>query len=176
MLSGMGAKRNYRWWVISQMKQHGAVDIAAMRKKFGGLPKSTDDELRAMVVWLLSRSDASLDAPKHDTPDSPTLLDTLAAPADVGPGSADTVDAFLRRVGIEFAPREEAVLRRRLLAEEPETLQAVGDAFGLTRERARQIEARALGKLRQFLRRRPEMLGQLRPSQRARVEAALAGR
>ena len=40
----------------------------------------------------------------------------------------------------------------RLLADEPKTLQEVADHYGLTRERARQIEAKVIQKLREFLR------------------------
>ena len=47
--------------------------------------------------------------------------------------------------------REKNLLHARLLAEEPKTLQEVADQYGLTRERARQIEARVVAKLRDFL-------------------------
>ncbi|MBC7384756.1 MAG: RNA polymerase factor sigma-32 [Cryobacterium sp.] len=47
--------------------------------------------------------------------------------------------------------REKKLLRDRMLAEEPKTLQEVADLYGLTRERARQIEAGVLVKLREFL-------------------------
>ncbi|MGK5083804.1 RNA polymerase factor sigma-32 [Bdellovibrionota bacterium FG-1] len=47
--------------------------------------------------------------------------------------------------------KELRILKDRLLAEEPKTLQEVADLYGLTRERARQIEAKVLIKLREFL-------------------------
>jgi RNA polymerase sigma-32 factor len=47
--------------------------------------------------------------------------------------------------------RELKLLHARLLAEEPKTLQEVADQYGLTRERARQIEAKVVSKLREFL-------------------------
>jgi RNA polymerase sigma-32 factor len=47
--------------------------------------------------------------------------------------------------------RERKLLHDRLLAEEPKTLQEVADLYGLTRERARQIEAKVISKLREFL-------------------------
>ena len=47
--------------------------------------------------------------------------------------------------------RERNLLHARLLAEEPKTLQEVADQYGLTRERARQIEAKVVAKLREFL-------------------------
>ncbi len=48
-------------------------------------------------------------------------------------------------------PKEIRILNDRLLAEEPKTLQEIADRYGLTRERARQIEAKLVQKLREFL-------------------------
>jgi RNA polymerase sigma-32 factor len=47
--------------------------------------------------------------------------------------------------------KELRILKDRLLSEEPKTLQEVADLYGLTRERARQIEVKVLQKLREFL-------------------------
>jgi RNA polymerase sigma-32 factor len=52
----------------------------------------------------------------------------------------------------QLGEKELRLLRDRLLAEEPKTLQEVADLYGLTRERARQIEAKVIQKLREFLR------------------------
>jgi RNA polymerase sigma-32 factor len=49
-------------------------------------------------------------------------------------------------------PKEIKILDDRLLAEDPKTLQEIADRYGLTRERARQIEAKLIQKLREFLR------------------------
>ena len=61
--------------------------------------------------------------------------------------------AALRRHRLQTAlaslkPRERAVLERRYLADEPASLADLGREHGLSRERMRQIEARALDKLR----------------------------
>jgi RNA polymerase sigma-32 factor len=48
--------------------------------------------------------------------------------------------------------KELRLLKDRLLAETPKTLQEVADLYGLTRERARQIEVKIIQKLREFLR------------------------
>ncbi len=45
-------------------------------------------------------------------------------------------------------PKELKILDERLLADEPRTLQEIGDEVGITRERARQLEARILQRLR----------------------------
>ncbi len=46
---------------------------------------------------------------------------------------------------------ERLILDRRHLAEQTVTLQVLGDSLGVTRERARQIEARLLTKLKAYL-------------------------
>ena len=47
--------------------------------------------------------------------------------------------------------REETIFRERWLTDEPKTLQQIGDFYGVSRERARQIEKRMLGRLRKYL-------------------------
>jgi RNA polymerase primary sigma factor len=60
-------------------------------------------------------------------------------------------------MGLDRREREVLALRFGLLTGDPLTLEDVGRHFGLTRERIRQIEARALSKLRH-----PAMAGKLR--------------
>ncbi len=47
--------------------------------------------------------------------------------------------------------KELKILQARLLSDEPKTLQEVADLYGLTRERARQIESKVITKLKEFL-------------------------
>jgi RNA polymerase sigma-32 factor len=47
--------------------------------------------------------------------------------------------------------REETIFRERWLTDEPLTLQQIGDRYEVSRERARQIEKRMLGRLRVYL-------------------------
>ncbi len=47
--------------------------------------------------------------------------------------------------------REERIFRQRWLTDEPMTLQELGDEFGVSRERARQLEKRLLGRVRTYL-------------------------
>jgi RNA polymerase sigma-32 factor len=51
----------------------------------------------------------------------------------------------------DLPDREREVIARRHLTEEPETFQSIGETFGLTRERIRQIETRALRTIRKRL-------------------------
>jgi RNA polymerase sigma-32 factor len=45
------------------------------------------------------------------------------------------------------------IFDKRLVADEPLTLQELGDEFGVSRERVRQLEARLTGRLREYLQR-----------------------
>jgi RNA polymerase sigma-32 factor len=47
--------------------------------------------------------------------------------------------------------REQQILDRRILAENPETLQDMGERFGISRERVRQVEERIMKKIRTYL-------------------------
>ena len=47
--------------------------------------------------------------------------------------------------------RDLKIFSERILSEDPKTLQQVGDEYGISRERARQIEARILKKLEQYV-------------------------
>ncbi|MEM1577947.1 MAG: sigma-70 family RNA polymerase sigma factor, partial [Candidatus Pacearchaeota archaeon] len=56
-----------------------------------------------------------------------------------------------RKILDELSPRERKILIMRFGLEDgiPHTLEEVGEAFGVTRERIRQIENKALEKIRQ---------------------------
>ena len=105
----------------------------------------------------LAKSDLSVDAPVRDESGSATYGDFLEAG---GASAEDRVgDEELRRVFMtkvkEFASglgeRERRIVDERILAEEPRTLQELGDEFGVSRERVRQLEARVVSQLRTFL-------------------------
>ncbi len=76
------------------------------------------------------------------------LMDERTKPPDVEMVEADDLKLVLRRLD-EMDKREATVLRMRfgLNDEQPKTLKEIGESLGLTRERVRQIENEALGKL-----------------------------
>ncbi|HEY5876230.1 MAG TPA: sigma-70 family RNA polymerase sigma factor [Ilumatobacteraceae bacterium] len=93
----------------------------------------------------------SLSTPMDDTGEV-ELGDLLEDDGAVAP--YDAAASALERQALEvqlarLSPREQAVLRSRFgLDASPMTLSEIGEHYELTRERIRQIEARALGKLR----------------------------
>jgi RNA polymerase sigma-32 factor len=112
----------------------------------------------------MGSEDLSLDAPVGGGDDDPRQS-RLERYSGAGPGADDALgdeelkrlfreklDAFARSLTDE---KERFIFERRLLprdGEEPLTLQQVGDHFKLTRERARQIEAKLVKRLRDELR------------------------
>lgn len=106
----------------------------------------------------LSRGDASLDAPVGDGDSSSVARVELMPSGALGP-EHDTTNAQLseilrdqlQRFRTTLAGKDALIFDKRMIAEEPLTLQELGDEFGVSRERVRQLEARIAGKLRAFL-------------------------
>jgi RNA polymerase primary sigma factor len=100
----------------------------------------------------LVQEPASLDLPVGEDGDT-TLGDLIPAANAVDPHAAAEASALAEIVTEalgELTPREQRILRMRFgIGEESDhTLEEVGKVFGVTRERIRQIEAKALEKLR----------------------------
>lgn len=117
----------------------------------------SEDDVREMEQRL-GESDLSLDAPAPHSDGGAAFGDFLAGP---GQDAEERVaDGELRRVFLEkvhaFAqelePRDRQIVEQRILADEPRTLQEMGTQFGVSRERVRQLEARVVSRLREYLR------------------------
>lgn len=115
----------------------------------------TDD-----VEGLLPRfsgHDVELDAPLHA--DNPRTVGDFLATTEASPERAaedgQTRDEQRRQLteAMEtLSERERVVIEKRHLTETPKTLAEIGRNFGCSRERVRQLEERALVKIRRFLR------------------------
>lgn len=106
----------------------------------------------------LSRSDASLDVPVGDGESAGVARVDLLSSASPGPEQATTsaelshiVRGELSRFRTTLTGKDAIIFDKRMVAEEPLTLQQLGNEFGVSRERVRQLEARVTGKLRAFL-------------------------
>lgn len=104
----------------------------------------------------LSRPDQSLNATIGDS-DADEFVDLLADDSPTPEAIVgDLIDGETRSRWIEEAmenltAREREVITRRFLDEEKITLAEIGETFGVTKERIRQIEGKALSKLRDAL-------------------------
>ena len=106
----------------------------------------------------LARSDASLDVPvKEGDGRSTTRLELLPESSDTPDRVAESaeIEALLHRELESFkqtlSGKDVIIFEKRLVADDPLTLQELGDQFGVSRERVRQLEARLTGKLREHL-------------------------
>lgn len=107
----------------------------------------------------LARADMSLNLPLGEDSDA-TRMDFLPA---LGPGveqtlaSAEISDILrdsLKAIESKLNDKEQVILNERLLNDSPLTLREIGERFGITRERVRQIEARLLVKLKEHMARK----------------------
>ena len=108
----------------------------------------------------LSAGDASLDVPVG-SPDGGRavarveLLPSGGGNVDDALADAQLEDTFKEKIadfGETLEGKERAIFDKRLLTEDPMTLQELGNEFGVSRERVRQIEKRLLKKMKEWLR------------------------
>ncbi|HKY71685.1 MAG TPA: RNA polymerase factor sigma-32 [Nitrospira sp.] len=115
----------------------------------------------------LGNWELSLDQPLGEEQDG-SLLDILPSqqmPADEQLAH-DQLRTLFREKLAEFVKsldeRDEDILRNRLLSETPLTLDDLGAKYGITKERTRQLEARIIKRLRDYLRKDIKDFDQLR--------------
>ena len=129
------------------IQQHG------QEPSYADLAKELNlDEKKIKNIIKISKEPISLETPVGDSEDA-FIKDFIENDKDFSP--AETVansdlKERVREVLKTLAPREEKVLKMRFgidVASE-HTLEEVGQEFNVTRERIRQIEAKALAKLR----------------------------
>ena len=114
--------------------------------------KVTEDEVIDMSARLKAHDlslddlisdysrDSFADTLKDDSPDQEQLLAEFEARQDL----KIWADLALKTLN----PREKYIVEQRVLSDDPVTLKELGRHFGITRERARQIERAALEKLK----------------------------
>ena len=129
----------------------------------------TDDD-RAMIsrelkvpLAAVERMEAHISAPDRSlnalisSEDTDELMNFLP---DLGPGpeeivtdlcDSETRSNWLHEAMEVLTPREKQVIESRFLGEDRTTLADIGKSFGVTKERIRQIEGKALSKLRAAL-------------------------
>ncbi len=107
----------------------------------------------------LSSGEASLDAPVGDSEGRSVSRIDLMPSYTTGPDAAyesHEMDEMVRERLTKFREtlkgKDVIIFDKRMAAEDPLTLQELGDEFGISRERVRQLEARLTGKLREYLR------------------------
>lgn len=135
------------WKVFKQL--HQIQDIVTREE----LADATGFSLERVDLILQSTAPtASLDAPIGDD-ESSRLVDCIENQRAFSPEDEAMETMMKLEINKQLSvlkPREETILNMRfgLNGYEPHTLEEIGDYIGITRERIRQIEARALRRLR----------------------------
>jgi RNA polymerase sigma-32 factor len=117
-----------------------------------------DRETIISMMGRLGGYDVSLDAPVGGEADSAPRANFIPADDDspeeaLGEAEENRLNRENLRKAVESLPeREQIIIRHRHLLEKPDTLQQVGDILGISRERVRQLEVRALRRMRSWLR------------------------
>jgi RNA polymerase sigma-32 factor len=112
-------------------------------------------DVREMEIRLAG-AENSLDAPLREG-ESGSLGDLIS---EDGPlqdhtversQTADKLKEYLDEFAATLDGRDVDIWHRRMVADNPRTLQEIGDLFGVSRERARQLEARIVKRLDKYL-------------------------
>jgi RNA polymerase sigma-32 factor len=114
-----------------------------------------------LMDMRLGAADQSLNAPVGDSSEDDWqdfLPDRRPNPEEVVTSTRDGEirSRWLAEAMGELSSRERAIIRQRRLQEEGATLEELGRELGVSKERVRQLEHRALVKLRQSIKRRTE--------------------
>ncbi|MGZ6029608.1 MAG: RNA polymerase factor sigma-32 [Myxococcaceae bacterium] len=135
-----------------ELEKYNATDTAIPVEEIAKRLRVKPTEVREMEQRMGGR-DLSLDAPMGEDGSS-THVDFVASSA---PGQdeeaadkeeAGMINARVRTALTRLDPRERFIIEQRVMNERPMTLKELGEHFGFSRERARQLEIRAKDKLK----------------------------
>lgn len=119
---------------IAQTLDVRNAEVEEMSRRLAARDTSLDVELIEGENFTL------MDMLADDSPDQETRL--------IEDEQRLKLTSEVRRAFDRLNDRERKIIQERILDESPRTLQELADDFGISRERVRQLEANALGKLR----------------------------
>ena len=105
-------------------------------------------------IQKISQDTVSLEAPVGDDDEDSVLGDFIEDEKQLSPAqeaARKLLKDHIREILVDLMPREQKILRMRFGLDDgiTHTLEEVGKEFGVTRERIRQIEAKAIERIRQ---------------------------
>ncbi len=133
--------------LLDRMGQASNIPLLASRLGVG------EDDVRTMSQRLSGR-DVSLSQPLDpENPNSSRLDFHVSDAPDMAEqiGHAEELEVLrenIEKIRSSLNEKELFILEKRVLNDEPMTLQEIGEHYGTTREAVRQLEARLIGKIR----------------------------
>ncbi|MBN1637266.1 MAG: RNA polymerase factor sigma-32 [Deltaproteobacteria bacterium] len=130
----------------------------ALSAKLDADPKQVEE-----IISRLTYRDQSLDSPmasESDTSFMDFLVDTRANPEDKVI-EAQRASYVKNQIGLalhKLSEREQTIARKRLMSDNPTTLEELGDQYNISKERVRQIESNVKLKLKKALEGQIEMV------------------
>jgi RNA polymerase sigma-32 factor len=123
-------------------------DANLLAEKIGVQPQDVIE-----MQQRLNKNDVSLDTPLHDDGDlrQVDFLFSHSENIEVSYEKEQLLKILRKEIHFiekDLNERDAFIFRHRIIAEEPITLQDVGNKYGITRERARQLEARVIKKIK----------------------------
>jgi RNA polymerase sigma-32 factor len=156
----IGTTQAQRKLFFNLSKEKARLSAMGIEPSYAEIAKRLNVEEKDVVEMdrRLGRSEASLDAAVGDDESKPTTrLELLAVPGQ-GPDTltenaelGELLREQLQKFRSTLVGKDVAIFDRRMATDEPLTLQELGDEFGVSRERVRQLEARLYGRLREHL-------------------------
>jgi len=159
----LGTTQAQRKLFFNLRKKRAELEAMGIEPSHAEIAKSLnvpESDVAEMDVRLGS-NEKSLDAPVGDADGRSISKIDMMPSAGMGPEAMmadEEIQSMLKaklaefRRGLEGKDKDIAIFDKRLVSDEPLTLQELGDQFGISRERVRQLEQRLLQRLRDYLR------------------------
>ncbi|WP_323797293.1 RNA polymerase factor sigma-32 [Nisaea sp.] len=112
-------------------------DVEAMEQRMSGADQSLNSTIGE------SGEDEWMEMLSDERPTPETIV--------IGMRDAETRSKWLKEALSELSPREQTIIERRRLVDDGATLEELGTVLGVSKERVRQLEHRALLKLKQHI-------------------------
>ncbi len=160
-------------WIIAYMQQfvirnwsQVSSNSLTMRKRFFGKLDKTEHDLFGQGESRLPLPDLSLNAPVNYNSNDVARSEKGDTLADENPQPEERYSTLefnheLKQAFDElvanFNERDQFIIRHRFLTDEPMTLNEIGEKYGVSRERIRQLEANCLDRLIKMVKNSVEM-------------------